>query len=77
MRIGHPALLESLMPVELLAVVQRHHRVGEGCLARERTATLRKWLSWAQELGDQEEALKANLPSFRKEVLSSAGMCTS
>ena len=59
------------MPVELLAVVQRHHRVGEGCLARERTATLRKWLSWAQELGDQEEALKANLPSFRKEVLSS------
>ena len=71
MQIGHPALLESLMPVELLAVVQRHHRVGEGCLARERTATLRKWLSWAQELGDQEEALKANLPSFRKEVLSS------
>ena len=45
MRIGHPALLESLMPVELLAVVQKHHRVGEGCLARE--------------LGDQEEALKA------------------
>ena len=71
MKVGHPSLLSVLLPPELLEAVQAIHRQGEGDVAKERTATLRKWLRWVSELSPAEDELKAGMPDFRREVLSS------
>ena len=71
MAVGHPSLLSSLLPSELLEAVQAIHRRGEGDVARSRTAVLRMWLQWVSELGPAEEELKTSMPSFRCEVLQS------
>ena len=71
MAAGHPSLLSSLLPQELLEAVQAIHRKGEGEVAQARTAVLRMWLQWVSELGLAEKELKAGMPSFRCEVLQS------
>ena len=71
MAIGHPSMLSSLLPPELLEAVQAIHRQGEGSVAKDRTAVLRMWLQWVSELAHDEEELKAGLPRFRREVLRS------
>ncbi|CAE7235623.1 unnamed protein product [Symbiodinium sp. CCMP2592] len=43
---------------------------GEANVALERTETLRRWIALASELEPVEKALKADLPEFRKDVLS-------
>ena len=68
---GHPPMLSSLLPPELLEAVQAIHRRGEGAVARDRTAVLRMWLQWVGELSPEEEKLKDSLPQFRREVLQS------
>ncbi|CAE7812845.1 unnamed protein product [Symbiodinium sp. CCMP2592] len=68
--IGHPTQLSSLLPHEIRAAVQKIHRQGEANVALERTETLRRWIALASELEPVEKALKADLPEFRKEVLS-------
>ena len=59
MAIGHPSMLSSLLPPELLEAVQAIHRRGEGSVAKDRTAVLRMWLQWVSELAHDEEELKA------------------
>ena len=71
MSAGHPSMLSSLLPPELLEAVQAIHRRGEGAVARDRTAVLRMWLQWVSELSPEEETLKDSLPQFRREVLHS------
>ena len=71
MRVGHPSLLSSLLPPELLEAVRAIHRRGEGAVARDRTAVLRMWLQWVSELAPEEEQLKASMPPFRRDVLQS------
>ena len=71
MNVGHPSLLSSLLPPEVLEAVQAIHRRGKGAVARDRTAVLRMWLQWVVELAPEEEKLKSSMPKFRREVLQS------
>ncbi|CAE7296178.1 car, partial [Symbiodinium sp. CCMP2592] len=68
--IGHPSQLSSLLPPEISSAVRKIHREGEANVAKERTATLRKWVGLAGQLEHAEKDLKAELPQFRKDVLS-------
>ncbi|CAE7204871.1 car [Symbiodinium sp. CCMP2592] len=68
--IGHPSQLSSLLPPEISSAVRKIHREGEANVAKERTATLRKWVGLAGQLERAEKDLKAELPQFRKDVLS-------
>ena len=67
--LGHPSQLSTLLPAEILTAVRKIHRVGEATVAKERTATLRRWMSMAVELEPTEKSLKSSLPAFRKAVL--------
>ncbi|CAE7034567.1 car [Symbiodinium sp. CCMP2592] len=58
------------MPSEISCAVRRIHKEGEANVAKERTATLRRWVSRAADLEPAERALKAGLPQFRKDLLS-------
>ena len=69
MAVGHPSLLSSLLPPELLEAVQAIHRRGEGSVVRDRMAVLRMWLQWVSELAPAKEELKAGMPRFWCEVL--------
>ncbi|CAE7241857.1 unnamed protein product [Symbiodinium sp. CCMP2592] len=69
-QVGHPTQLSALMPSEISCAVRRIHKEGEANVAKERTATLRRWVSRAADLEPAERALKADLPQFRKDVLS-------
>ncbi|CAE7428234.1 car [Symbiodinium sp. CCMP2592] len=69
-KVGHPTQLSALMPSEISCAVRRIHKEGEANVAKERTATLRRWVSRAADLEPAERALKADLPQFRKDVLS-------
>ncbi|CAE7763397.1 car [Symbiodinium sp. CCMP2592] len=69
-KVGHPTQLSALMPSEISCAVRRIHKEGEANVAKERTATLHRWVSRAADLEPAERALKADLPQFRKDVLS-------
>ena len=70
-KVGHPTQLSSLLPAEIREAVRKIHRVGEANVAKERTATLRRWVGMAADLEAAEEEFKRGLPKFRKDVLAS------
>ncbi|CAE7715963.1 car [Symbiodinium sp. CCMP2592] len=57
-KVGHPTQLSALMPSEISCAVRRIHKEGEANVAKERTATLRRWVSRAADLEPAERALK-------------------
>ena len=70
-KVGHPTQLSSLLPAEIRGAVRKIHRVGEANVAKERTATLRRWVGMAADLEAAEEEFKRDLPKYRKDVLAS------
>ena len=70
-KVGHPTQLSSLLPAEIREAVRKIHRVGEANVAKERTATLRRWVGMAADHEAAEEEFKRSLPKFRKDVLES------
>ena len=75
--LGHPSQLSTLLLAEILTAVRKIHRVGEATVAKERAATLRRWMSMAVELEPTEKSLKSSLPAFRKAVLQPKGLLSS
>ena len=57
-KVGHPTQVSSLLPAEIREAVRKIHRVGEANVAKERTATLRRWVGMAAELEAAEEEFK-------------------
>ena len=69
LKVGHPSLVQSIFPVEMLKVVRHCVSVTPETLAKERTAELRRWTSLASDLVGAEKQLLAGLSERRQEIL--------
>ena len=74
-KVGHPCHLEMFLADELTASIERNIHEKPEVLAKERTATVRKWISWGVELQQQEDKLKSTMAANRKQILHPKRLC--
>ena len=69
LKVGHPSLVQSIFPLEMLNVVKHCVSVTPETLAKERAAELRRWTSLVSDLADAEKQLLASLSERRRDIL--------
>ena len=74
-RRGHPKRLFSGVPPVLERVIKENASTAEADVAKWRTEQLRRWTLRAQELQDEEAALKDSLAPHLKKILSPKRLC--
>ena len=67
--------METFLADDLQTAIQKNIHESAEALAKERTATIRKWIAWAVKLQNQEDELKAAMTVNRRQVLQSKRLC--
>ena len=70
-RSKHPCHLDNLLPEELRTAINKNMSEDQASLARERTATMRRFISMSNDLADAERKLKEGFSEHRRRVLDS------
>ena len=68
-KVGHPTRMHSFFPDEISRVVLRCLNQSAKILAMERIEEIKRWISLAQDLDEEERTLKESLSDRRKDVL--------
>ena len=66
----HPRHMHEGVPEILARVIGQNSRKSAETLGRERTATMRRWVSHARECAQEEADFKASLPDHCQRILS-------
>ena len=75
MQLQHPFDLYHAVPDEMLRVIFEVLTLGPAEIARRRTATLNKWIGWAKELEEDEQALKLSMEKGVEAILRPKRIC--
>ena len=71
LEVGHPALSIHNFPPEMMQAVEAAVNLSPWRLTSDRTETVRRWVLMSQDLKEEEDRLRGNLPDRIDEILKS------